>query len=276
MHPFELVDIGLNLTHQRFAEDRDAVLQRAGQAGVTQYVLTGVSLSESLAAARLAAAHPMQMRATAGVHPHHASDWQASTVGELRELLAAPSVAAAGEMGLDYYRDFSARPQQREVFEAQLDLAAQAQQPAFLHQRDAEDDFFAILRDYRDKLPAAILHCFTGDRALLHTALDFDLHIGVTGWVCDERRGQGLRECVADIPSDRLMIETDAPFLLPRDLVDKPANRRNEPAFLPHVLHRVAALREAAPALVAEQTTLTAQRFFRLPLAATKANAQRS
>lgn len=265
MAPAELIDIGVNLTHKRFRRDRDAVIQRAADAGVTRMVLTGVDLAGSQAALALAHAHPGRLAATAGVHPHHAAEWGADTEAALRRLLADPAAVAAGETGLDFFRDFSPRPDQEAAFEAQLRLAAESGRPAFLHQRDAGERFLAILRAHRDTLPGAVLHCFTGDLTLLHACLDLGLHIGVTGWVCDERRGEALRECIAEIPADRLMIETDAPFLLPRDLEPRPRDGRNEPAFLPHVLRAVAALRGDTPEALAESTRATAERFFGLP-----------
>lgn len=259
-----LTDIGVNLTHRRFDGDRAAVIERARAAGVTRMVLTGTSAAESQAAARLAAAHPRCMTSTAGVHPHEASTWSQATREVIVDLASREPTVAIGETGLDYCRDFSPRTDQQACFAAQLDIAATQGLPAFLHQRDAEADFLAILRQHRDTLPGAVLHCFTGPRSLLHACLDLDLHIGVTGWICDERRGGALRDCVADIPAERLMIETDAPFLLPRDIAQKPANRRNEPAYLGHVLETVAALRGESAADLAASTTRVAARFFSL------------
>ena len=260
----ELIDIGVNLTHGRFDVDREAVIQRAMDAGVTRMVLTGVTLTESSEALEMASSHTGVMAATAGVHPHHASEWTAQSTEALTALLAHPNAVAVGETGLDYCRDFSPRSAQRQAFEAQLAIAGESGYPAFLHQRDAEDDFLAILRDYRDQISAAVIHCFTGDRAFLHRCLDLDLHVGVTGWICDERRGSALRESVPDIPDHRLMIETDAPFLLPRDMPEKPADRRNEPAFLPHVLESVARLRGQDPSRLAEFTATNSAAFFSL------------
>ncbi len=262
MNDNSLVDIGVNLTHRQFSEDRAAVMNRAIEAGVTGLVLTGVNLEESEAAAAVASDSPQHLRSTAGVHPHYAKEWNAQSEARLHTLLQSSVVTAVGETGLDYFRDFSPRPDQQRAFEAQLEVAAQTGYPVFLHQRDADEDFLAIIRQHRDTLSAAILHCFTGDKALLHACLDLGLHIGVTGWVCDERRGQSLRECVPDIPTDRLMIETDAPFLLPRDLPERPENRRNEPAFLPHILRSVAELKGLSPEALAVSTRQNARDFF--------------
>lgn len=259
-----LVDIGVNLTHRRFDRDRATVMSRASAAGVTQLVLTGVSLEESEAALALAEDNRPMLSSTAGVHPHHASEWTEASALRLRACLEKPAAVAVGETGLDYFRDFSPRAAQCEAFEAQLSIAAATGYPAFLHQRDAEADFLAILGRYRDQLSGAVIHCFTGDEAFLSRCLDLDLHIGVTGWVCDERRGEALRRSLPAVPDHRLMIETDAPFLLPRDLPDKPGDRRNEPAFLAHVLETVADLRGQDPVWLAEQTADTSRAFFGL------------
>lgn len=259
-----LVDIGVNLTHRRFDEDRADVIGRAADVGVTSMILTGVSLEESRAAVAMAAQYPDAMRATVGIHPHHAAEWTEDSLPVLEALLDATATAAIGETGLDYYRDFSPRSVQRQVFTAQLELAARTGRPAFLHQRDAETDFLAIMQEYRPYLPGAVLHCFTGDQGLLDACLELDLHIGVTGWVTDERRGGALRDCVPAIPAERLMIETDAPFLLPRDLPTKPASRRNEPAFLPHVLEAVSELRAEDPDSLGVITATNSRAFFGL------------
>jgi TatD DNase family protein len=259
-----LIDIGSNLTHESFTPDRDAVLARARQAGVVHQVVTGATLESSYAGADLAAAHA-ELSCTAGVHPHHAAGFDATQLAAFRDLLARPQVVAVGECGLDYYRDLSPRATQRQAFIAQLDLAVATQKPVFLHQRDAHEDFLAILADYARRLTAGVAHCFTGGRRELDAYLDLGLSIGITGWVCDERRGGDLRAAVPHVPADRLMLETDAPYLLPRDLPQKPASRRNEPAFLPHVARAVAALRDENAADLAAASTQNARRFFGLP-----------
>lgn len=264
MQTSPLIDIGVNLTHSRFDADRDAVMARAATAGVERMVITGVSANESIAAAALARAHPSVLRSTAGVHPHHASEWNDASAQAIATLLDDPAVCAVGETGLDYNRDFSPRGDQRQAFAAQLALGVTHQRPAFCHQRDAEADFLAILQDYYQTLPGAVLHCFTGGQDLLERCIEWDLYIGITGWICDERRGAALRELVGLIPRSRLLIETDAPFLLPRDLTAPPANRRNEPGFLGHILNRVAALRGESAEALAAITYANSQRLFGL------------
>jgi TatD DNase family protein len=261
----DLVDIGANLTHDSFDRDRADVLARAAAAGVRRAIVTGASVTGSAQAVELAEMHPGVLYATAGVHPHHAADFDAHTVSALETLLGNEAVVAVGECGLDYFRDFSPRGAQREAFRAQLELAIRSAKPVFLHQRDAHDDFLALLApSIRNLTRGGIAHCFTGGPAELEAYLELGLHIGVTGWVCDERRGGALREAVPLIPLERLLVETDAPYLLPRDLVPKPAHRRNEPAYLPHVLERVAQLRRQPVETVAEATTRNAERLFGL------------
>lgn len=266
----QLIDIGANLTHDSFERDRDAVLARARAAGVTRMVVTGASRTDNPKALALARAHPGTLWATAGVHPHHAAEYTDECDAELRALLAHPEVVAVGECGLDYFRDLSPRPAQHKAFERQLQIAADlvaagTPKPLFLHQRDAHADFVAMLRNFDGKLDAVVVHCFTGSREELFDCLDRDWHIGITGWLCDERRGAHLRELVKHIPANRLMIETDAPYLLPRTLRPMPKDRRNEPAFLPHIAEEIARDRGEDVQATTDASTATAQRFFGLP-----------
>lgn len=271
--PHSLIDIGANLTHDSFTDDLDEVLASALAAGVTRMVVTGSSDQGNIEAAELAEAHPGRLFATAGVHPHHAADYTDASDELIRSLLLRNSVVAVGECGLDYYRDFSPRDAQREAFRSQLDIAADTGKPLFLHQRDAHDDFVAILQQSRAGISRAVAHCFTADGDALEEYLELGLWIGITGWICDERRGQHLRDIVAKIPDDRLLIETDAPYLLPRTLQPRPKSRRNEPAYLPEVLRVVAEARQQSEEHVAAITTANAEYFFSLPGAATRAEA---
>lgn len=264
MTALELVDIGANLTHESFRADFDAVLARARAHGATQILVTGASAGGSRAALALALAHPGFLYATAGVHPHHAHEYDEATDALLRELSAQPQVKAVGETGLDYFRNYSPHAAQIDAFERQLAIAIECGKPLFLHQRDAHADFIACLDRVRDRICRAVVHCFTGERAELIDYLDRGCHIGITGWICDERRGQHLRELVRLIPADRLMIETDAPYLLPRDLVPKPSHRRNEPMYLAHVCAAVAAARGESVDTVAQLSSDNARAFFAL------------
>jgi TatD DNase family protein len=252
----------VNLAHDSFDADRDAVMHRAAAAGVVQMVVTGSSEDATRKAIELSRANPGVLYATAGVHPHHAADLTADTLPTLHELARAPDVRAVGECGLDYFRDFSPRDLQRRAFGWQLELAKELGKPVFLHQRDAHEDFLAILREHH--INRGIAHCFTAGEAERDAYLELGLHIGITGWINDERRGLQLREVVRGIPADRLMVETDAPYLLPRDIRPAPKSRRNEPAFLPHVVQAIARARGESPESLAASSTATARRFFGL------------
>jgi TatD DNase family protein len=261
----ELIDIGINLAHDSYDTDREAVLQRGRDAGVVQMIVTGSSEASTRSAIALARKHPRELFATAGVHPHHASDWNESLRSRMHELGREVEVVAIGECGLDYFRDLSPRAAQRAAFIAQLLLADALGKPVFLHQRDAHADFTSILREHARQLRGAVAHCFTGTEPELEQYLELGLFIGITGWICDERRGRHLLELVHRIPADRLLVETDGPYLLPRDLVPKPASRRNEPAYLPHIVTTVAKARGEQPAITARTSTAAARALFGLP-----------
>jgi TatD DNase family protein len=260
--PSPLIDIGLNLAHDSFDHDRDEIIRRAAAAGVTRMVITGSSVASTRGAIHLVHRHPEHMRCTAGVHPHHAAELDEQQLAEIAALAASPEVVAVGECGLDYFRNFSPPDAQTKAFRQQLELAVRLCKPVFLHQRDAHDDFVTILRQYRDGLVGGVAHCFTAGAVEARAYLDLGLYIGITGWICDERRGLHLREVVREIPADRLLIETDAPYLLPRDLQPKPQNRRNEPMYLPHVLAAIAAARGESLHELAAITTHNALTLF--------------
>ena len=260
-----LIDIGANLTHDSFDADRAEVIERALQAGVGHMVVTGADVEHSRAAIDLAARWPGVLSATVGVHPHHAGDFDSQTEAELDRLLDRPGVVAAGECGLDYFRDFSPRDAQRRAFVAQIELGIRHGRPLFLHQRDAHEDFVAILDDFAERLPPTVVHCFTGAAEELDHYLERGFYVGITGWICDERRGKHLLDLVARIPARRLMLETDAPYLLPRDLKPRPRTRRNEPMWLAHIAEVVAGARGETVERLAEHTTGAAREFFSLP-----------
>ena len=263
MH-YSLIDIGANLTHDNFDGDLVEILDRAEAAGVVKMIVTGSRDQGNIDAAELAELHPGRLYSTAGVHPHHASDYTDASDELIRSLLLRDSVVAVGECGLDYFRNFSPRDAQLEAFRSQLDIAADTGMPIFLHQRDAHDDFVETLEPVLPKISRAVAHCFTGEGESLREYLAMGLWIGITGWICDERRGAHLQEIVAEIPDDRLLIETDAPYLLPRTLTPKPKTRRNEPAYLTEVLRVVAEKRGQSEQHVAKVTSENAVRFFGL------------
>lgn len=259
-----MFDIGVNLTSPQFAADRLQVVERARAAGVTGMLITGTSLSGSQEASALAQRFPGYCWSTAGIHPHDASSWCDEAAETLYAQAQQTNVVAIGECGLDFNRNFSTPQQQECAFSAQLALAAELSLPVFLHCRDAHQRFAELLAPWLDKVPGAVVHCFTGDAHELADCLSLGLSVGITGWVCDERRGLALRELLPMIPAERLLLETDAPYLLPRDIHPKPASRRNEPGFLPHIVRQVAAWRQEEPEWLGQKTDDNARRLFRL------------
>jgi TatD DNase family protein len=235
------IDIGVNLSVSSFKKDCSAVIERAQQVNVSQLIVTGTNIEHSELALQLTQQYPLVCYATAGLHPHDASDYCSVLDSELRDMLKQETVVAVGECGLDFNRNFSTRKEQIRAFEAQLEIAIDTQKPLFLHQRDAHEDFISIIKSCRDDLNHVLAHCFTGTIEELNDYLLLDMSIGVTGWICDERRGLSLQQAVKYIPLDKIMLETDAPYLLPRDLLDRPVHKgRNEPCYLPHIAESVA------------------------------------
>ncbi|MEC7656884.1 MAG: TatD family hydrolase [Pseudomonadota bacterium] len=259
-----LIDIGANLTSAQFTHDLDDVIQRSFNHQVEVLIVTGTSQDSSQRAHQLAIRYPGQLYSTAGVHPHDAKHFDAKTASALRVLATREPVVAVGECGLDYHRNYSPPDAQRAAFAAQIDIASELDLPLFMHQRDAHEDFMAMIRPRRHEFGQGVVHCFTGTENALDDYLALDLHIGITGWICDERRGLHLQELVRNIPLERLMIETDCPYLLPRDIRPKPRTRRNEPMYLPHIAGTIAQCMGITTETLIRETTETARRFFRL------------
>lgn len=261
----ELIDIGANLTHDSFEKDLADVLARAKAAGVQRMIVTGSSIEGSRRAIELASQYRGDLFATAGIHPHHADEFSAESVSQIEKLV--DQAVAVGECGLDFFRDFCPRDKQLEAFEGQLRIAAESGKPVFLHQRDAHEPLTALLKEYLPGISGGVAHCFTGNKAELTDYLDMGLYIGVTGWICDERRSNDLRQALAYLPLERILLETDAPYLLPRDLKAKPVNRRNEPSLLPHILEVTAHYMGKSAVTIAEAATRNTESLFRLPVA---------
>jgi len=260
-----LTDIGANLGHESFQADFSEVLSRAHAAGVSRIMLTGSCLeSTDHAVAQRGEQQGVQLYATAGLHPHHAADWSDDHTQSYGALAEQKKIVAIGEAGLDYNRNYAPHDAQKRAFAAQIELAVRTGLPMFLHQRDAHADFLQILDPALPRLAGAVVHCFTGSREELGDYISRGLYVGITGWICDERRGQHLLEAVSDIPADRLLIETDAPYLLPRTLRPRPKSRRCEPAHLPEVARVIAEARGVDAETLARQTTANADRLFQL------------
>ena len=259
-----MIDIGLNLSHESFAKDLDAVIQRAIVAGVTQGILTGATEQGSKDAFELTQKYPDLFYSTAGVHPHYSSEYTPEVHNTIEALIEHDKVVAVGECGLDFNRNFSTPSEQEHAFRQQLELAKDSQLPVFLHQRDAHDLFLEILKDNINEISGGVAHCFTGTKEQMKDYLDLGLYIGITGWICDERRGQDLQEAINYLPAERMLIETDAPYLLPRDLKPKPNSRRNEPMYLGHILETIAKLRNESTSELARKTIRNTKTLFNI------------
>ena len=235
-----LFDFCFNFTSSKFRGNEEHFLQRALDANVSHFLVAGSDQEDSQYAIELAERYQQGMYATTGVHPHLAKNWHDNTRDTLRSLAKNERVKAIGEAGLDYNRNFSTHEQQEYAFRQQIELAIELQKPLFLHERDAHKEFFSILSEYKNDLGPTVVHCFTGEHEALENYLAMGLYIGITGWICDERRGAHLHSLVKTIPADRLLIETDAPYLFPRTLQPRPKKMTNEPAFLPHIAEHIA------------------------------------
>lgn len=263
-----LIDIGVNLTNKRFDKDRDELILRAKNQGVEKLLITGTNVYESQQALALCQHYqqkfPNTLFSTAGVHPHDADGVGDDYLEQLIQLTKQPHVKAIGECGLDFNRNFSAPEQQLKVFKVQISLAADLDMPLFLHQRDAFSPWFAELKPFISRIPAMVAHCFTGNKAELEQCISANMYIGITGWLCDERRGKELQEIIQLIPFNRLLIETDAPYLTPRTIRPRPKSSRNEPSYLPYIVQKIADITAIDANEIAYQTSINADKVFNL------------
>ena len=260
------IDIA-NLTHESYEKDMEQVLDRALTQGVKKIIITGAcphSNQEAIKLTERFQAHKIELYTTLGIHPHEAKQFNHQIAKDILACSAITQVKAIGETGLDFYRDLSPRNVQEHAFTEQLSIAAETGLPLFLHEREAHERFFTILKSHRDQLGKLIVHCFTGNKKALFRYLDMDCFIGLTGWITDERRGQHLLPLIKNIPLHRLLIETDAPYLLPHTIQPKPATRRNEPMFLPEVFAKLKRYRSEDSTTLMQQLYSNANDFFNL------------
>ena len=258
-----MFDIGANLTHQSFADDFDHVLANAQALGITDISITSSTLEDSYQAQAIISTtdSTIDMSTTVGFHPHYADQYHPSFYQEMYRQCQQPLVQAVGETGLDFFRNISSEKDQKDSFEAHMELAIDTGLPLFLHQRDAHKAFTEMLTSHREKLHQVVVHCFTGDKDMLYQYLDLDCHIGITGWICNPHRGQHLWPLVTDIPCDKLMVETDSPYLLPPQHKQQ-FGRRNEPQCLPAIIDTIAEHRSESSEQIAQLTTNNARLFF--------------
>ena len=259
-----LVDIGLNLMHSSFKKDRVEIIEEAKKVGVNQFIITGTNVHSSQMAAEYASKYPGTLFSTSGVHPHDAKTCNGHTMFELEKISKNDCVVAIGECGLDYNRNYSPQDVQRKWFEEQVKLADELDMPLFLHEREAHEDLVKILSKYPDMCEKACVHCFTGTKEEAEKYLELGCSIGVTGWICDERRGQSLQEAVTVIPPEKMMIETDAPFLIPRNFPKKPKSNKNKPEYVPHILNTIAEYKGMDSGELGKKVSETTRKFFNI------------
>ena len=252
-----MFDIGANLTSSHFSDDLDSVLDESFEAGVKKICITSSNLQDVRNAKKITERNK-NLYYSVGFHPHNAKDFKIEFLKDMSIYLDDPKAICLGEMGLDFNRNFSSKEEQILCFESQLSLADSINKPLFLHQRDAHEEFLSILDNFKfnQKL---IVHCFTGNLSELEDYLKRDFYIGITGWVCDLKRGLDLRECINHIPQDKLLIETDSPYLSPRKKI-----RRNEPKFLIDVAEEVARLRQQTKESIVKSSYENSLNFFNL------------
>ncbi len=261
----QFFDIGANLTHKSFDKDLESILSEANDQGVKRLSITGSCLEDSIIASEIAEKYKSTCISTAGIHPHNAKEYSPGLFTEIKSLLKKDVVKSIGETGLDFNRNFSSPKDQQLSFEAHIELSIEMNIPMFLHERDAHKKFIEITASYIDHMPKSVVHCFTGNKDALLKYLEMGFYIGITGWLCDERRGKHLEELVSLIPLDRLMIETDSPYLLPRDMgIDNSA--RNEPRYLGHIAKKVASFRPESEELLFSAIYMNSLDFFNLKI----------
>ena len=258
----EIADIACNFTSDRFDNDLDEVINQAIVNNITKFGLICSRLSDIDKLLEIYNRYSKDMFFTIGVHPHHANEINEEYLKKLKEVINNNNPHAIGETGLDFFRNLSTYEEQIFAFEEQIKIAIDTNKPLFLHQRDSHDDFIKILRKYSSDINKSVVHCFTGTKEQLNDYLELDCYIGVTGWICDAKRNVELRKTIKNIPLERLMIETDCPYLIPKNLEEKPKNNRNEPTYLNHIANEVAALMKKDINDIREKTYKTSLSFF--------------
>jgi len=257
--PFRLVDTHCHLNHPDFAGDLPDVLLRAEKAGATRMICVGYDLDSSASAVRLAREARM-IHASVGVHPHDAFTFTPETREQLGNLASdREHVVAIGETGLDYYRDLSPRNVQRKAYRAHIEMARELELPLVIHSRDAQDDVLAILREQGLPPRGAVMHCLPSDPDFARSAADLGCYLGIAGPITFQNAGR-LREIAGKLPIERLLLETDAPYLTPHPH----RGQRNEPSYLPLIAGKLAEVLGVSPAELADATTSNAGKLFAL------------
>jgi|TARA_B100001094_G_scaffold146209_2_gene141553 TatD DNase family protein len=236
----KLFDIGANLTHESFSSDLSTIINESISNNIEKISVTGCNVEDSLKALSIAEMYPNNLISTCGIHPHYADSFNDSSEIEIKEIASNSLVKAIGETGLDFNRNYSKKENQINSFIEHIKIANELNLPMFLHQRDSHKEFMTCLKDIYPETNC-VVHCFTGSEEELDAYLSLDFYIGITGWICDEKRGSHLKEFISKIPLDKLLIETDSPYLLPKNIKIK--GRRNKPLFLKEVFSKISSIR---------------------------------
>ncbi len=236
------IDIACNFTHESYKDNLNEVITNAELEGVEKFVLLCASLADLELIKEIQIYAPEKFFITAGIHPHHATEILDSNYDNLLDRLQSINPNVIGETGLDYFRNISPPDVQKKSFSMHIEIAKELSLPLYLHQRNAHDDFIRAIKENRNNFPKFIVHCFTGTQKELDEYLELGAYIGLTGWICDANRNIDLRQSIKNIPIDRMMIETDCPYLIPRNLPNKPKKNINEPKYLPHIANEIANL----------------------------------
>ena len=258
----EIADIACNFTSERFDKDLNNIIKKAIVNKITKFGLICSQLSDLDKLLKIYNQYCKNMFFTIGVHPHHANEIDKEYLENLKEQIVKNNPHAIGETGLDFFRNLSTYEEQIYAFEEQIKIAIDTNKPLFLHQRDSHEDFIKILRKYSPYINKAVVHCFTGTQKQLDDYLKLDCYIGITGWICDEKRNVELRKTIKDIPLSKLMVETDSPYLLPKNLLNKPKNNRNEPSYLNHIVTEISMLLDINEADVRKESFKNTLSFF--------------
>jgi len=236
------IDIACNFTHESFKENLKTVIKNAEIQKVNKFVLLCASLKDLEPIKKIQESSPEKFFISAGIHPHNAKEVLKISYQDLLKKLAFSKPHAIGETGLDYFRNISSPEIQRESFKMHIDIAKELNLPLYLHQRESHQDFIKIIKENLNNFPKFVVHCFTGTQEELDDYLDLGAYIGLTGWICDAKRNVDLRQSIKNIPLEKLMLETDCPYLIPKNLPDKPAKNINEPKYLPHIANEISKL----------------------------------
>ncbi|MBH43991.1 MAG: hydrolase TatD [Gammaproteobacteria bacterium] len=260
---YSLIDIGANLTHPELHKKIETVVDNIRKANIEKVIITSSNIDDTIMALKIIDLYPDLFYTTVGFHPHNAKDCTDTALEHIKKLLHNAHIVAIGECGLDYYREYSPKEKQLYCFEKHLEIASTTTKPLFLHERHAFKDFFNLLNKYVNSLNKYVVHCFTGDKTQLKSYIDIGCYIGITGWITDNSRGQHLQDLIKYIPEDRLMIETDAPYLIPHNINFK-HDGINEPAFLTYVAEKISKCLSKDVNYIKDKTTNNAKTFFNI------------